>query len=348
MYSNKEALRQPRYLSKALLRPCLDQVMFMNLSKLVSIAGFIKKSTRNEFKLDHQQANNASNDMWEDCLVSNAPTKSTFQQDKKNHPIEKACTEGEYLESLVKTIEGNILPLIIEQHLDSSIPAQFTAKQIIDQTAVEHLTKLVLQEDARISVDYVKEMHASGTALEDIYLFLLTPVARKLGEMWEEDESSFTEVTIALWRIKQLMYDLSPIFQQYSEQGKTGSSIMLVPLPGSQHNLGLFMVSEFFAKAGWRIWGELAATEEEIVSMAANEWFDIVGLSASVREQFPQLKELIKSIKAKSKNPHVGIIIGSPVFNQFPELIDDLGADMVGMDAEDALEKASFYVEKLR
>jgi methanogenic corrinoid protein MtbC1 len=320
----------------------------MNLSKLVSIAGFIKKSNRDEFKLDRQQENRVSNDMWQDCLVSNAPSKSTFEQDNKAHPIEKACTEGEYLESLVKTIEGNILPLIIEQHLDSSIPARFPAKQIIDQKAVEDLTKLVLQEDARISVDYVKKMHGSGTALEDIYLLLLTPVARKLGEMWEEDESSFTEVTIALWRIKQLMYDLSPIFQQYAEQGKTGSSIMLVPLPGSQHNLGLFMVSEFFAKAGWRIWGELAASEEEIVAMAANEWFDIVGLSASVREQFPQLKELIQRIKAKSKNPNVGVIIGSPVFNQSPELVDDIGADMVGMDAADALEKATFYIERLR
>jgi methanogenic corrinoid protein MtbC1 len=144
------------------------------------------------------------------------------------------------------------------------------------------------------------------------------------------------------------MYDLSPIFQQYAEQGKAGSSIMLVPLPGSQHNLGLFMVSEFFAKAGWRIWGELAATEEEIISMAANEWFDVVGLSASVREQFPQLKQLIRSIKAKSKNPKVGVIIGSPVFNQFPELVADLGADMVGIDAEDALEKATYYVQRLR
>jgi len=320
----------------------------MNLSKLVSIAAFRKKSTSDDFKLGREQKSKSSNDMWDDCLVSNAPTKSTFEQDKKTHPIEKACTEGEYLESLVKTIEGNILPLIIEQHLDSSIPANMPIKQIIDQKAIDDLTKLVLKEDARISVDYVNEMHASGTTLEDIYLLLLTPVARKLGAMWEEDESSFTEVTIALWRIKQLMYDLSPIFQQYSEQGKTGSSIMLVPLPGSQHNLGLFMVSEFFAKAGWRIWGELVATEEDIVSMAANEWFDIIGLSASVREQFPQLKELIKSIKAKSKNPNVGIIIGSPVFNQSPELIDDLGADMVGVDAEDALEKATFYVERLR
>jgi hypothetical protein len=36
------------------------------------------------------------------------------------------------------------------------------------------------------------------------------------------------------------------------------------------------------------------------------------------------------------------VIVSHPLPN------DDLGADMVGMDAEDALEKASFYVEKLR
>ena len=320
----------------------------MNLSRLVSIAGFIKKSKQDDFKLDQQQSSKTSDRMWEDCLVSNAPSQTTFKKEQDTHPLEKACTESEYLESLVKTIEGNILPHIIEQHLESSIPEDLQAKAITDEKIIADLTALVLQEDARASVNFVKEIHASGTSLEDIYLLLLTPVARKLGAMWEEDESSFTDVTIGLWRIKQLMYDLSPIFQQYAEQNKTGSSIMLVPLPGSQHNLGLFMVSEFFAKAGWRIWGELAATEEEIIQMAANEWFDVVGLSASVREQFPQLKELIKSIKAKSKNPNVGVIIGSPVFNQFPELIDDLGADMVGMDAEDALEKATFYIERLR
>ena len=320
----------------------------MNLSRLVSIAGFKKKSKQESFKENNQQSSQVAESMWDDCLVSSAPNIASFKKEQESHPLEKACTEAEYLESLVKTIEGKILPHIIEQHLESSIPQDLQEKAIIDEKRILELTNLVLQEDARTSVNYVKAIHTSGTSLEDIYLLLLTPVARKLGKMWEEDESSFTDVTIALWRIKQLMYDLSPLFQQYANENKKGSSIMLVPLPGSQHNLGLFMVSEFFARAGWRIWGELAATEDEIIGMAANEWFDIVGLSASVREQFPQLKELIKMIKAKSKNPQVGIIIGSPVFNQFPDQVDDLGADMVGIDAADALEKATFYVERLR
>ena len=208
----------------------------MNLSRLVSIAGFKKKSKQDDYKLDQQQSSKTSDRMWEDCLVSNAPSQATFKKEQDTHPLEKACTEAEYLESLVKTIEGKILPHIIEQHLESSIPEDLLAKAAINENNILQLTNLVLQEDARASVNFVKEIHSSGTSLEDIYLLLLTPVARKLGEMWEEDESSFTDVTIGLWRIKQLMYDLSPIFQQYAEQNKTGSSIMLVPLPGSQHN----------------------------------------------------------------------------------------------------------------
>jgi methanogenic corrinoid protein MtbC1 len=192
----------------------------------------------------------------------------------------------------------------------------------------------------------VKELFAQGVELEELYLNLLTPVARKLGEMWDNDEADFTQVTVALWRIKQLMYDLSPMFQEYAEYKQQGKSVMLVPLPGSQHTLGLFMVSEFFARAGWRVWGELAATEADILRMAKTQWFDVVGLAASVREQFPDLKRMIEEVRSASLNPHVGIMIGSPVFNQNPDLIDDLGADMVGIDAVDALEKATFHVEQ--
>ena len=287
---------------------------------------------------------------WADCLTNDAPIDGGANSPIELHPLSKACTPEEYLSSLVKTIEGNILPHIVEHHLKAdrlengqlNIPAHPS----IDGAHIDQLLLLLLQDDATPSANYVKELFATGIELEEIYLNLLTPVARKLGEQWESDEADFTQVTVALWRIKQLMYDLSPMFQEYAEYKQQGKSVMLVPLPGSQHTLGLFMVSEFFARAGWRVWGELAATEADILRMAKTQWFDVVGLSASVREQFPDLKRMITEVRSVSMNPHVGIMIGSPVFNQNPELVEDLGADMVGVDAVDALEKATFHVEQ--
>jgi MerR family transcriptional regulator, light-induced transcriptional regulator len=287
---------------------------------------------------------------WADCLTNDAPIDGGANSPIESHPLSKACTPEEYLSSLVKTIEGNILPHIVEHHLKAdrlengqlNVPAHPS----IDGAHIDQLLLLLLQDDATPSANYVKELFANGIELEEIYLNLLTPVARKLGEQWESDEADFTQVTVALWRIKQLMYDLSPVFQEYAEYKQQGKNVMLVPLPGSQHTLGLFMVSEFFARAGWRVWGELAATEADILRMAKTQWFDVVGLSASVREQFPDLKRMITEVRSVSLNPHVGIMIGSPVFNQNPELVEDLGADMVGVDAVDALEKATFHVEQ--
>lgn len=287
---------------------------------------------------------------WADCLTNDAPIDGGANSSVEAHPLSKACTPEEYLSSLVKTIEGNILPHIVEHHLKAdrlengqlNVPAHPS----IDGAHIDLLLLLLLQDDATPSARYVKELFANGIELEEIYLNLLTPVARKLGELWESDEADFTQVTVALWRIKQLMYDLSPVFQEYAEYKQQGKSVMLVPLPGSQHTLGLFMVSEFFARAGWRVWGELAATEADILRMAKTQWFDVIGLSASVREQFPDLKRMITEVRAVSLNSHVGIMIGSPVFNLNPELVEDLGADMVGVDAVDALEKATFHVEQ--
>ena len=294
--------------------------------------------------------NNAQRNAWADCLTNDAPIDAGVNTPIEAHPLSKACTPEEYLSSLVKTIEGNILPHIVEHHLQSDRLANgqlnVPAHPSVSEAHIDALMVLILQDDAGPSANYVKELFAQGIELEELYLNLLTPVARKLGERWDNDEADFTQVTVALWRIKQLMYDLSPMFQEYAEYKKQGKSVMLVPLPGSQHTLGLFMVSEFFARAGWRVWGELAATEADILRMAKTQWFDVIGLAASLREQFPDLKRMINEVRSVSLNPHVGIMIGSPVFNQNPELVEDLGADMVGVDAVDALEKATFHVEQ--
>ncbi|MEY2662890.1 MAG: hypothetical protein RIQ35_1207 [Pseudomonadota bacterium] len=322
----------------------------MKLSSLVDLA--LEKLAVNTKPIPGapDSINNVQRNAWADCLTNDAPIDAGANNPVESHPLSKACTPEEYLSSLVKTIEGSILPHIVEHHLQSDRLANgqlnVPAHPSVSEAHTDALMNLLLQDDAGPSANYVKELFAQGVELEELYLNLLTPVARNLGEMWNNDDADFTQVTVALWRIKQLMYDLSPIFQEYAEYKQQGKSVMLVPLPGSQHTLGLFMVSEFFARAGWRVWGELAATEADILRMVKTQWFDVVGLSASLQEQFPDLKRMISEVRAASLNPHVGIMIGSPVFNQNPKLIDDLGADMVGIDAVDALEKASFHVEQ--
>ena len=226
----------------------------MKLSSLVDLA--LEKLAVNTKPIPGapDSINNVQRNAWADCLTNDAPIDAGANNPVESHPLSKACTPEEYLSSLVKTIEGSILPHIVGHHLQSDRLANgqlnVPAHPSVSEAHTDALMNLLLQDDAGPSANYVKELFAQGVELEELYLNLLTPVARNLGEMWNNDDADFTQVTVALWRIKQLMYDLSPIFQEYAEYKQQGKSVMLVPLPGSQHTLGLVMVSWFFARAG--------------------------------------------------------------------------------------------------
>ncbi|CAN1507179.1 COG5012 Predicted cobalamin binding protein [Burkholderiaceae bacterium] len=257
---------------------------------------------------------------------------------------------NEHLGWLVQTIEKSIIPRLLSAHLNtgSEEDAQrFLFNSAEDPEKIALLTQLVLSDEVSAAGSYVSDLHAKGTSLDEIYLRLLAPTARRLGEMWDSDECTFHQVTVGLWRLKQLMYDLSPLFQEFARSNTLGARAILIPMPGSQHTMGLFMVSEFFRRAGWRVWGELANTETEILAAIQTEWFDLIGISVSVQNQFEALTSFITSIRSHSRNPKIGIMVGGPIFVVHPELIKQVGADITGVDAEQALEQAEILLTKI-
>jgi methanogenic corrinoid protein MtbC1 len=290
---------------------------------------------------------------WDEC----AQQSSHLQESQRvsqlathigNRPLRLNAGPEEHLDWLMQTIETNVIPRLLMTHTAPREPNRNPIMNIRldDQGRVEQLTTLVLQDDASAASNFVQDLYEQGVPLDEIYLRLLAPVARRLGAMWVEDTASFTQVTTGIWRIKQLIYDFSPLFQEFARTDDKAPHAMLVPLPGSQHTLGLFMVSEFFRRAGWKVWGELAASQADIVVAIKTQHFDLVGLSVSTEDQIPKLERFITLLKSESLNPSIGVMVGGPIFNARPELKNQVNADIVGLDAEEALERAEFLLEK--
>ena len=158
----------------------------MNLLRLVDLAREKLVIKTKPVSSAPDAINNSQRNAWADCLTNDAPIDGGANTPIESHPLSKACTPEEYLSSLVKTIEGNILPHIVEHHLkvDRLENGQLNvpAHPSIDSAHIDQLLILLLQDDATPSANYVKELFANGIELEEIYLNLLTPVARKLGE----------------------------------------------------------------------------------------------------------------------------------------------------------------------
>jgi MerR family transcriptional regulator, light-induced transcriptional regulator len=215
------------------------------------------------------------------------------------------------------------------------------------QARIEELTQIVLADGEDRSLDYVEQICRQGTSIERLYLGLITSVARHLDDLWLADVCSFTDVTLGLWRLQQVTRKLSPIFQQDASARSPGYQALLVPLPGEQHTFGLYLVAEFFRRAGWSVCSMPLKAADDLVAIVRNKWFTLIGLSLSCENRLEELARQIHIIRQTSCNHGIRVMVGGAIFIEHPELVLQVGADLMAVDGGQAPAKAQNFVESM-
>lgn len=208
----------------------------------------------------------------------------------------------------------------------------FTGKSALDTAQVQLLAQACLQGlDAARQV--VFGWQRQGQSLQDIYLQGIAPCARRLGQWWSEDRLDFAMTTIACAHLQQLLHDFSAEFLQEAPQSPTGWSLLLLTEPGAQHSLGLFMLSEFFKRAGWTVTVGVPQDVAEFKRLFQSEWFDVVGISVSTDRHLDTLATLLPQLKAGADNLSLRLFVGGPMALREPVRLRGIAAEMVAEDA---------------
>ena len=242
------------------------------------------------------------------------------------------------LAMLARAIEHEIIPRLMLAHRETHecVAALPQPAQVVTAKEVQDFANLVLATDTDQAQTAIDAMLLRGITVETIYLNLLAPVARLMGEMWEQDLCDFTEVTIGLGRLHQVLRSLSSAFDQPQTRSVNGLRILLLPSPGEQHTFGLVMVSEFFCHAGWDVAGGAWQADADAASLVKNEWFDVLGFSVGAEIQLESLRLAIESARKSSLNPNLVIMVGGPIFVLHPQFVAQVGADSVSTDGKQA------------
>lgn len=251
-----------------------------------------------------------------------------------------AQSHAESRDILIKTIEGEIIPRLMLTLADTSDVDANADDGVLSPTEQERSQFLwsVMNESASSSRSFVTKLVVRGVPREVIYLDLLTGAARRLGEMWERDEADFTDVTIGLCRLHQILREQGAISGFELSGSGDEPSILLGTCGGDQHVFGVIMVSEFFRRSGWRVWSEPAAAFSELSALVEREWFDMVGLSAACEAPAERIAADILALRKASRNPGVIIMVGGALFNENPGLVEAVGADATAVDGKSAVE----------
>lgn len=253
-------------------------------------------------------------------------------------------------EVLDKLIEAEILPrlmLINREVAETQGPARPARNTAFDAAQVESFARRTVTRDPQELVDEVNGLLFDGAAHEDILLKLLTPAARHLGKLWEEDECDFADVTIGLMKLHRVLERINADAPCSMGSGKVSPRVLLAPAPGELHVFGIVMVGEFFARSGWRVRCESSPDIDHIVAAVVDTHFDVVGLSASSEVNMKDLKSFIKLIRSRSQNRDIIILVGGQLFNEDTGLARRIGADATATDGVRAVVTAERLVHRL-
>lgn len=235
---------------------------------------------------------------------------------------------------LAKAIQHEIIPRLMLAHRtphECELPADFAVVKVSAEEVTE-FARLILNHSEAEALNCIETMRLKGAPIESIYLDLLAPAARHLGELWEEDLCDFTDVTIGLGHLQKMLHQLSAEVEKQRHPVSNGLRVLLVPTPGEQHTFGLAMVAEFFQRDGWYVTGGPYDLFDDPVTLVKRQKFDVVGFSLATVSQLERLTECIAEVRKASTNDSVCIMVGGPLFAGNPEFGSRVGADLVAND----------------
>ena len=251
--------------------------------------------------------------------------------------------------SLASLIEGQIIPRLMLAHGVPTVSAPFAVAGI-EQDDVDALVPLALACDAGNVLAQVERVIARGLSIDAIMVELLAPTARRLGTLWDEDRCDFVEVTMGLWRLQEVVRELSTRFAPPFDVARDGSRphrALFVAMPGDSHGFGAAIIGEVFHHHGWDVETAPGADMAEILAEVGRHHYDLVGVTVSCDCHPARLQSAILSVRSVSRNPDVRVMVGGRAFVADPALADCVGADGTAPDALQALVVAGRLVHAM-
>ena len=280
---------------------------------------------------------------------SAAPMLRNIARRKSTVPSQSAPENSVPPQTFDALVEREIIPRLIVAHRGDEL---IDVPVIVDRGHISlaeaaSFAPLAIDHGACALLDHIEIFLDRGVSVDTIFVELLAPSARHLGVMWDEDDADFIAVTMALWRLQEVVRELSSRVPVRRTGGDAPRRAVFSVMPGEQHSFGTVLVEDVFRRAGWAT--ELVTecdTSQLLALVAANE-FDLIGLTVTGDRHCETVPSVINGIRSVSRNPNIAVIVGGRIFNEEPDLATQLGADGTAHDARHALEVAGDLVEAL-
>lgn len=257
------------------------------------------------------------------------------------------------IDGLLSAVESELIPRLmlshfseINQHLSEPLGNPSSDIHTLDsgfsdqwwnESSIEQFSNWSIEGDFDAMNSIILSLLKNRVGLDIIYLKLISPAARLLGDRWLSDDVSFVDVHVGLLRLHQLVVEFESF--NISNVKPLDLRLLLATAPGEQHTLGITMVGDFFRRSGWEVDYCIGMEGSEIVHKVASTSYNCVGFSVNYSSCFDSLRPLIALIRQTIPDKKPLIAVGGNYFVRFPGMHKNLDVDLCLGDAADAVQQ---------
>lgn len=250
-------------------------------------------------------------------------------------------------EAVAYVIADEVIPRLLAAHRHDGLDYVIASPDHVSIEEAEAFAPLALELEADALLDHVEVFLRRGVATDTVFVELLAPAARRLGVLWEDDLCDFVDVTMGLWRLQEIVRELSSRQPDAHGDAAAMPRALFSVFPGEQHSFGTVIVDDVFRRAGWASECLPECTTPDLLDHVARASIDLVGLTVAHDDHIARLPSLILALRSVSRNPRLCIMIGGRAVTDNPQIVTTSGADGTAPDAVQALEVAGRLVAAL-
>lgn len=201
--------------------------------------------------------------------------------------------------------------------------------------ALDRYMSAIRAGDRRRAIQEVDDARAGGLDIRTIYLDVLQPALRMIGQLWQENALTVAEEHLATAITQSAMLR---VYADLRMPEADGPILIAACADTERHEIGLRMLCDFLDVRGWEtVFLGASVPAEGLIEMVRQRAPDAIALSASILPHLPQVRSTISQIReAVGEERQPTIIVGGRPFLERPHLAETMGADLTASDAWEA------------
>lgn len=184
----------------------------------------------------------------------------------------------------------------------------------------------------------LSECLARGVALGDLMVEVMQPAVLHLGALVEVGTLSIAEERLATELTERM---LARAAQLYPSAPRLGLTAVVGSVAGNGHTLGVRMIADLLAHAGWdALFLGANVPTQDFVSLVAARRPHLVAVSCALAEHAEEAGALIRRVRAMREGEasnRLRTAVGGRYVNENPGFAEACGADLAASDARGAL-----------